>query len=387
MQLTGRPTRAEISLDALEHNFTQIKKRTGNTRKVLTVIKANAYGHGAVRIAQTLEDLGVDFFGVATCEEAVELRQASITTPIIVLGGCFQGQGVYAHQFDLIPVVYTLESAEELSRCASTNNCTIPIHLKLDTGMGRLGILPSETGLFIQKLARLKGLEVEGVLSHLADTNQENHSGLEFTRRQIELFNQQVEELSKMGINPRYRHLANSAASIDELPESFNLVRPGIMLYGSYPAKRFQQAIDLQPLMSLRTKIISLKKVPRGSSISYGRTFTCERESLIAALPIGYADGYSRSLSNRGEVLIRGTKAPVVGVVCMDMVMIDVTDVPGVSLGDEVVLMGSQGHETITAEDIAEEMSTISYEFFCGIGHRVPRVYTKGGNIVQTENM
>jgi alanine racemase len=384
MQLTGRPTRAEISIDALEHNFTQIKKRTGPTRKILTVIKANAYGHGAVRIAQTLENLGVDFFGVATCEEAIELRQASITTPIIVLGGFFPGQGVYAHRFDLIPVVYNLESAEELSRCASANNRTIHIHLKIDTGMGRLGILPSETGLFIQKLTQLKGIAVEGILSHLADTNRENHSGLEFTRGQIQLFNQQVEEIGRMGITPLYRHLANSAASIDELPESFNLVRPGIMLYGSYPAKRFQQTIDLRPVMSLTTKVISLKKVPRGTSISYGRTFICERESLIAALHIGYADGYSRSLSNRGEVLIRGNRAPVVGVVCMDMVMIDVTDVTGVSLGDEVVLMGSQGHEVITAEDVAGKMSTISYEFLCGIGPRVPRVYMRGGKTIST---
>ena len=384
MPLNRRPTRALISLDALEHNLTQITKRTGNSRKILTVVKANAYGHGAVRIAQALTDLGVDFLGVATCEEAIELRQASITLPIIVLGGCFQGQGIYAQQFDLTPVVYTLESAQELSQCASTSHRKIPIHLKIDTGMGRLGILPSETRLFIQKLTQLQGIEIEGILSHLADTNQENHSGMEFTRRQIEIFKQQIEEFSQMGVDFRYRHLANSAASIDELPDSFNLVRPGIMLYGSYPAKRFQQIIDLKPVMDLTTKIISLKKVPQDTSISYGRTFTCKRESLIATLPIGYADGYSRALSNRGEVLIRGRKAPVVGVVCMDMVMIDVTDIPGVSLGDEVVLMGSQGTEVITAEDVAEKMSTISYEFLCGIGKRVPRVYTKGGATLTT---
>ena len=383
MTLNRRPTKAEICLDALEHNVTQIKKRTGNARKMLTVVKANAYGHGAVRIAQTLADLGVDFFGVATCEEAIELRQASITTPILVLGGFFQGQSIYAQQFDLTPVVYNLEAAQELSQCADTSQRTIPIHLKIDTGMGRLGISPSETRHFIEKLTQLKGIKIEGILSHLADTNQENHSGLEFTRRQIEIFNQQIEELRQMGIDPPYRHLANSAASIDELPDSFNLVRPGIMIYGSYPAKRFHQSIDLKPVMNLTTKIISLKKVPQDTSISYGRTFTCKRESLIATLPIGYADGYSRALSNRGEVLIRGKKAPVAGVVCMDMVMIDVTDVPGVSLGDPVVLMGSQGSEVITAEDIAEKMSTISYEFLCGIGKRVPRVYFKGGHILQ----
>jgi alanine racemase len=384
MALIRRPTQATISLDALEHNVNQIQKSIGNPRKMLAVVKANAYGHGAVRIAQALAGLGVDFLGVATCEEAIELRQASITIPILVLGGFFPGQGIYAHQFDLTPVVYTLETAQELSQFAATSKRTIPIHLKIDTGMGRLGILPSEIPLFIEKLSGLKNIKIEGVLSHLADTNQENHSGLEFTRRQVEIFNQQIETLIQMGIDPLYRHLANSAASIDELPDSFNLVRPGIMLYGSYPAKRFQQKIDLKPVMNLSTKIISLKKVPQGTSISYGRTFTCKRESLIAALPIGYADGYSRALSNRGEVLIRERKAPVVGVVCMDLVMIDVTDIPGVGLGDEAILMGSQGSEVITAEDIAEKMSTISYEFLCGIGPRIPRVYTKGGETVTT---
>jgi len=384
MSLIRRPTKATISLDALEHNVAQIQKSIGNPRKMLAVVKANAYGHGAVRIAQALAGLGVDFLGVATCEEAIELRQASITTPILVLGGFFPGQGIYAHQFDLTPVVYTLESAQEISQCVATSKRTITIHLKIDTGMGRLGILPSETRLFIEKLSSLKNIKIEGVLSHLADTNQENHSGLEFTRRQVEIFNQQIEALSQMGIDPLYRHLANSAASIDELPDSFNLVRPGIMLYGSYPAKRFQQKIDLKPVMNLTTKIISLKKVPQGTSISYGRTFTCKRESLIATLPIGYADGYSRALSNRGEVLIRERKAPVAGVVCMDLVMIDVTDIPGVGLGDEVILMGSQGSEVITAEDVAEKMSTISYEFLCGIGPRIPRIYTKGGETLTT---
>ena len=248
--------------------------------------------------------------------------------------------------------------------------------------MGRLGILPFETQHFIEKLTRLKGIEIEGILSHLADTNQENHSGPEFTRRQVELFNQQIEELSQMGIDPRYRHLANSAASIDELPDSFNLVRPGIMLYGSYPAQRFQQRIDLKPVMNLTTKIISLKKVPQGTSISYGRTFTCKRESLIATLPIGYADGYSRSLSNRGEVLVR-EKSPCCRCSLHGFGNDDVTDIPGVALGDEVILMGSQGSEVITAEDVAEKMSTISYEFLCGIGPRDTRIYTKGGKILK----
>jgi alanine racemase len=248
--------------------------------------------------------------------------------------------------------------------------------------MGRLGILPSETKVFLQNIIKLNNLEIEGILSHLADNNQGNHSGLEFTQRQAELFKRQTEEFHQMGIHPQYEHLANSAAIIEKSPDFFNLVRPGIMLYGAYPSERFKQLIDLKPVMSLKTKIVSHKKVAKGTSISYGRTFTCKKESLIATLPIGYADGYSRSLSNRGEVLIRERKASIVGVVCMDMVMVDVTEVPGVSLGDDVILMGSQGDEKITAEAIAKKAGTISYEILCDISPRVPRVYFKGGKIL-----
>ena len=379
MSLIQRPTVAEINLDALSYNFNQIRKRIGKEAKILAVVKANAYGHGAVRISLELENVEVDFLGVATCEEGIELRKAHITTPIIILGGFFKGQCKYADEYDLIPVIYNLASAKELSRCARKSNNRIKIHVKIDTGMGRLGILPSETKVFFQHLVRLNNLEIEGVLSHLADNNQENNTGLEFTQRQAMLFKQQIEELHKIGIHPHYKHLANSAAIIDKGPELFNLVRPGIMLYGAYPAKKFKQVIDLKPVMNLKTKIISLKKVSRGTSISYGRTFRCKNESLIAVLPIGYADGYSRFLSNKGEVVFRGKKAPVVGVVCMDMVMVNVTEIPGVSLGDDVILMGSQGSENITSEEIAEKIGTISYEVLCGMGSRVPRIYIKKG--------
>jgi len=382
MSMMRRPTTAEINLDALEYNFTQIRKRISQGIKILAVVKANAYGHGAVRISSELERLGVDFLGVATCEEGIELRKASIATPIIVLGGFFKGQSVYAKQYDLIPVIYNLESAKELSQCACKSNSKVKIHVKIDTGMGRLGIFPSETKRFIQHLIKLDTLEIEGILSHLADNNQDNHSGLEFTQRQAALFKQQIEELHQMGIHPQYEHLANSAAIIEKSPDFFNLVRPGIMICGAYPSKKFEQVIDLKPVMSLKTKIISLKKVAKGTSISYGRTFVCKKESLIATLPIGYADGYKRSLSNKGEVLIRERKVPIVGVVCMDLVMVDVTEVPGVSLGDDVVLMGSQGNKNITADDIAEKTGTISYEVLCGISPRVPRVYTKEGKIL-----
>jgi len=234
----------------------------------------------------------------------------------------------------------------------------------------------------LDQLLTLKGLEIHGILTHLADTNGDSHAGNEFTRRQIDLFQQAIDELSRLGIHPPYTHLANSAAIITSLPHSCNLVRPGIMLYGIHPAKGMEQVLDLSPVMRLITKIISLKEVPKGTTISYGRTFTCQRDSLIAALPIGYADGYSRSLSNHGEVLVRGKRAPVVGVVCMDMTMVDVTGIPGISLHDEVVLLGSQGSQTITAQDIADHTHTIPYEVLCAVSARVPRVYYKKGKPV-----
>jgi alanine racemase len=382
MSEAGRPTRAEINLDALEHNLACIKKMAGAERSILAVVKADAYGHGAVRVARTLESLGVDFFGVATCEEGIELRLASISTPIIVLGGAFSGQGSCVQEHDLIPVVYNLESAQALSQSAGTGSRNIKIHIKIDTGMGRLGIMPSQVKPFFDQLLTLKGLEIHGILTHLADTNGDSHAGNEFTRRQIDLFRQAIDELARLGIHPPYTHLANSAAIITSLPHSCNLVRPGIMLYGIHPAKGMEQNLEISPVMSLTTRIVSLKEVPKGTTISYGRTFTCERDSLIAALPIGYADGYSRSLSNCGEVLVRGKRAPVIGVVCMDMTMIDVTGIPGISLHDEVVLLGSQGNQTITAQDIADRTHTIPYEVLCAVSARVPRVYYKKGKPV-----
>ena len=381
MSLVRRPTAAEINLDALRHNFYQVRTRSGKKVKILAVVKANAYGHGAVVISQELQKLGVDFLGVATCEEGIELRNARLTTPIIVLEGFTKGQGNYVKQYNLIPVIYDLASAEELSRVARRSNCTLKIHVKVDTGMGRLGIIPKYITSFFQHLAKLPGLTIEGVLTHLADNMRGTRSGIQFTQRQVRLFKEQMSRLHQMGIYPRYQHLHNSAAIIDKKPRCLNLVRPGIILYGTYPAARFTKVIDLKPVMSLKTRIISLKTVPKGTTISYGRTFRCTQEALIATLPIGYADGYSRFLSNKGEVLIRGHRAPVVGVVCMDMVMVDVTGIPGVRHNDEVVLMGSQGTEKITVEEIAEKIGTIPYEVLCGISQRVPRVYIRGGEI------
>lgn len=380
--MAGRPTRAEINLDALQHNLALIKKSAGDTKSILAVVKADAYGHGAVRVARSLAANRVDFLGVATCEEGVELRRASISTPIIVLGGAFVEQGDSVLEHDLIPVVYNLESAQALARSAAAGGTTIKVHIKIDTGMGRLGLLPGQIPSFFQELSKLKGLEINGVLTHLADTNGDSAAGNEFTRRQIELFQQSIEDLSHMGIHPPYTHLANSAAIMADVSHACNLVRPGIMLYGIHPSKGMKRTIGLEPVMRLTSRIVSLKEVPRGTTISYGRTFTCERESRIAALPIGYADGYSRALSNRGEVLVQGRRARIAGVICMDMTMIDVTGIPGVALYDEAVLLGSQGTEQITAQEIAGLTHTIPYEVLCAVSARVPRAYYKKGRLV-----
>ncbi len=370
-----RPTFAEIDLDALRFNFEQVKRLTGSTIKILAMVKADAYGHGAITISQELEKLGVDFLGVALCQEGVELREAGITTPILVLGGIFEGEEAELFRHQLTPLILNLEMAERLAHQAGRAKQEVRVQIKVDSGMGRVGILPEEAGDFFRKLKRLGGLKVEGVCSHFAEADKEEK---DFTREQQSRFNEVVSLAQKSGFNPLSIHLANSAAIMDFPSAHYNLVRPGIMLYGVYPSPLFRKKTELRPVMSLKTRILHLKKVPPNSSISYGRTFITKRESLIATLPIGYADGYSRSLSNKGEVLIKGQRCKIVGRVCMDLTLIDVTEIPGVRVGDEVVLLGRQGAGEIPVEEIAGRIGSISYEVFCSVSRRIPRVYSGG---------
>lgn len=369
-----RPTFAEIDLDALRFNFEQVKRLTGSTKKILAVVKANAYGHGAITVARELEGLGVNFLGVALCQEGIELREAGITTPILVLSGFFKGEEAELLRHQLNPLIFNLEMAERLAHQAGSSKQEVRVHIKVDSGMGRVGVLPEEARDFFRKLKKLGGLKVEGVCSHFAEADKEEK---DFTQEQQSRFNEVVSIAKKSGFDPLFTHLANSAAIMDFPSAHYNLVRPGIMLYGAYPSPIFRKKTELRPVMSLKTRILHLKKVPPNFSISYGRTFITKRESLIATLPIGYADGYSRSLSNKGEVLIKGQRCKIVGRVCMDLTLIDVTEIPGVKVGDEVVLLGRQGTEEITAEEIAEKIGTVSYEVFCSVGKRVPRVYIK----------
>jgi alanine racemase len=368
----GRPTVCFVDLDALRWNFRQIRSRVGPQVKVLSMVKANGYGHGAPAISKALAAEGSDAFGVATLEEAVELRQAGIRAPILVLAGAYPEQSDQFFDNALTPVIHALESLRELDAAVHSRRKTLNVHLKIDTGMGRLGLLATEFDSWLPKIKKLKALKIDGVFSHFS--HAENVEG-SYTQQQLKLFQTIVDRLRAEGISPSLVHLANSAATITLPAAYFDMVRPGLMLYGIYPSPAMGSQICLQPVLSWKTRILQLKKVPAGSSISYGQTFITKRESFIATLPIGYADGYPRLLSNRGEVLINGKRAPVVGRVCMDLTMIDVTDIGKTQQGDEVVLLGRQGDAEISADEMAVWAETISYEILTSIGARVPRIH------------
>lgn len=370
----GRPTVGEVDLGALEFNYRQIQKRIPEGVKLLAVVKADAYGHGAIPVSLKLEKLGVEYLGVAIPEEGVELRRGGVKAPILVLGGIFGREVDQIFRFRLTPVIFRKDSLKLLSREAERRRRKVKVHLKVDTGMGRLGVPLSAWPDFLKEVKRFPKIEIEGILSHFSMLDAEK----DLTQNQWGAFQRAVTIAQEMGISCQYLHMASSATLTAFPGYSAKLVRPGIMLYGSYPSPKFQGLIPLKPVMTLKTRIHFLKSVPPGTRISYGGTFKTKRESLIATLPIGYADGYSHHLSNHGEVLIHGKRAPVVGKVCMDFIMVDVTDIPRVSVGDEVILMGRQGREQITAEEIAEKINSISYEVLCLIGKRVPRVYKEG---------
>lgn len=368
----GRPTVCFIDLDALRWNLRQVKAKVGPTVKILSMVKANAYGHGAPAVAKALADEGAYAFGVATLEEAIELRQAGIHQPILVVTGVYLEQLGQFIEHRLTAVAHDLEAVKFLDQAAQGRGAALNVHIKIDTGMGRLGFLPAEIHSWLPSLKMLKALKIEGVFSHFS--RAESVQG-DYTQKQLRIFQDVVARLRSQGVAPPLTHLANSAATIT-LPEAyFDMVRPGIMLYGPYPSPAMMSQIELKPVLSWKTRITQLKKVPCGTSISYGQTFVTQRESFIATLPVGYADGYQRLLSNRGEVLVRGNRAPVAGTVCMDLTMVDVTDIAGVQPGDEVVLLGRQGDQEITADDLAGWTNTISYEILTSISARVPRIY------------
>jgi len=335
-------------------------------------VKANAYGHGAVECAQMLTRQGIRRFAVASLEEGIELRQAGISAPIVVLCALFEAQiaDLVAHQ--LTPVVSDGRILPALAQAASSHPSSYPIHLKIETGMGRLGFSPDELRPLLDNPLLQSALHVEGLMTHLADADGTDTA---FTERQLGAFHAILEQVRQRGLTVPLVHTANSAAIV-RFPEAhFSLVRPGIMLYGYHTLPTSVPAPDLTPVLSLRSTIVQLRTIPRGGTVSYNGTFIATRPTRIAVLPIGYADGYSRRLSNRGSVLIQGRRAPIVGLVCMDMTMVDVTDIAPVLVGETVTLIGQQGGASIWADEVADWIGTIPYEVLCGIGSRVPRLY------------
>lgn len=376
----GRPTYAEIDLSALKHNYQLIRASIPPQTGILAVVKADAYGHGFMDISRELENLGVNAFGVAFLAEGIQLRKSGSDKPILLLGGVYPGQERKCIGYNISTAVFTLEQAQALNQAASAGKLfrSAKVHLKVDTGMGRLGVPYNEVPQFLAELKKLENIALDGVISHFASADELDEPGRNFTRLQAERFAFALAEVRKAGFNPRYIHIANSAAALLQQIPDCNLIRPGITLYGALPSADFQGKLDVEPVMRLKSRIAMLKWVDPGTTISYARRFSAGRRTLIASVPVGYADGYPRALTNRGEVLIRGVRAKVAGTVCMDWTMIDVTGIEGVAVGDTVTLMGSDdAGNCIHAEELAAWADTIPYTIFCGISKRVPRVYLK----------
>lgn len=367
-----RPVWVEIDLDAIRHNLTEIRRQIGPMVEIMAVVKAEAYGHGAIQVAKTALQAGANRLGVALPEEGIALREAGITAPILVFSPLQVEQANVMVKYDLTPTICMLEPAVALSRATIKAGKVISIHLKIDTGMGRIGVPANEGVIFIKKLQSLPGIILEGLFSHLATADEQDK---EYAKYQIKTFNKVIVDLKNEGLLPAKIHLANSAAIIDLPLTYYNMVRPGIMLYGMYPSLGVNlEKVRLKPAFALKTKVVFVKRVAPGITISYGRKFTVPKDTTIITIPIGYADGWLRRLTGKAEVLISGKRFPIVGTICMDLSMVDVGDEP-VAIGQEVVLIGSQGAESISVDEIANHLETINYEVTCMISDRVPRRY------------
>lgn len=368
-----RQTWAEIDLEALASNVIEIKRLMKKETKFCAVVKADGYGHGAIPVAGAVLDAGADELAVAILGEGIELRQAGFSVPILVLGYTppYQAPLVVAHR--LTQTVFSLDVAEALSQAAVAAGVTAKIHLKIDTGMSRIGVSYKKAGEFAAMIAALPGLEIEGVFSHFATADHEDKT---YAQYQFRCFQEALRQIEGCGIDIAVRHMANSAAIIDMPEAHLDMVRPGIILYGLGPSGDGSGKINLKPAMKLKSRLAYIKDVAIGTAVSYGCTYTTDRECRIATLPVGYADGWSRALSNKANVWLRGQRAPIIGRICMDQCMVDVTDVSGATPGDEVLLFG--GAELPT-DEVAGQMNTIVNELLCMVGKRVPRLYIEPG--------
>lgn len=382
---------AEISLDAIEHNIQAIRRHVGEQTRILGVVKADAYGHGYLEVAKTLLDSGADFLAVACLDEAVQLRLCGIAAPILILGHTANEYSSELVGRDIIPTCFNVELAQCVSRSAVKQNKTAKIHIKLDTGMSRVGFrytedeaINQQTIETILEIAELPNIEVEGIFTHfaVADDDDDDYTMLQFRR-----FKEACCRLQERGLAIPIRHCCNSAALMRFPEMHMDMVRPGIIQYGLTPSDFVDKGIlDLWPAMQLKARIVHLKEVEKGVTVSYGRKYKTPATTKIATIPIGYADGFSRLLSGQAEVIVKDQLCKIIGNICMDQCMIDVTDVNNISVGDDVILFGKGEHVEIPVESLAEKMGTINYEILCVIGKRIPRVYFKNGRVEEVHN-
>jgi alanine racemase len=372
-------TYATVDLDAIEHNVRALAAHT-TAREIFAVVKSNAYGHGAVQVAETALNSGATRLAVGRVDEAWQLRSGGIHAPILVMCYTVPAEAETIVEQNLMATVISLESAEALSRRAVALGRTVGVHVKVDTGMGRFGLLPEGEVLpYLAALERLPNLEIEGIFTHFATADARDKS---YAQQQFALFQEILKVVEEAGHTIPVRHAANSAATLD-LPEThLDAVRPGIALYGMYPSEEVSREVPLKAALTLKSHVGRVRTLPAGSSVSYGRTFIAKGPTTVANIPVGYGDGYHRALSNKGAVLIGGQRAPIVGRVCMDQFVVDVSHIPGVAEGDEVVLIGSQGDERITPEEVAGLAGTINYEVTTGLLQRIPRLFLRGGEVV-----
>ena len=380
--LPGIVTWAEIDLDAIAHNVSAYKRHVGPNVEVMAVVKANAYGHGALPVARAALQAGATRLAVHRLIEGVELRQGGIDAPILVMGYTPSSGAEMVVSWRLTPSLMTIEFAQALSARASDLDVTVPVHVKVDTGMSRYGLMPAEATSFLLAVQKLPGLHLEGLFTHFATADW---ADLTHAQGQLGVFTEVIQAARSAGVRFPVIHAANSAATM-HLPEAhFNAVRPGIGLYGLDPSSEWPPVFELRPALALKSLVSRVRQLPAGAGVSYGRTFITQKPTLAALVPVGYGDGYHRILSNRGSVLIHGQRAPILGRVCMDQFVVDVSHISGVQQDDEVVILGPQGDERISAEEVAGLASTINYEVTTSLLPRVARVYTRGGEVTEVE--
>ncbi len=371
-----RPTWVEIDLNALRHNLSAIKKRVGPEVKIMGIVKADAYGHGDYEVSRVLLNHGVEMLGIAILEEGVHLRDKGIQAPLLLLGGIFEDQIDAVIQHNITPTVYDPNLAKAISKKAQRHKKVVAVHVYVDTGMGSIGVKYDKAIEFVRSLQGMKNLSVDGIYTHCACSDDKES---EFTNLQIRRFRDVLSALDAIQLGIPLRHMANSGAIIGYPDAHFTMVRPGLSLYGLYPSEKVSGDIGIRPVMSFKTRVIHIKDMEQGDVVGYGGTHRITKPTRVATLPFGYNDGYNRLLSGQGRIIIRGTEASIIGRVCMDQCFVDVSHIKNISVGDEVVVFGSQGQETISIESVAKQLNTIPYEITCAVSKRVPRIYVNLG--------